>query len=73
MKCNQRLKDNCINIFVIWAQICVLVYTCNIMDTTFFHLEIITLYLWTFKFVNLFCYKLQIGMWNYFPMEKASF
>jgi hypothetical protein len=40
------------------------------MYKTFLQLETITLYIWTLKFVDIFCYKLQIWMWILFPIEK---
>ncbi len=70
MKCNQRLYDNCIKLFMVRTQISMIVYLCNVMYKTFFQLEMITLYIWTFKFVDIFCYKLQIWMWTFLPMEK---
>jgi hypothetical protein len=42
------------------TQISMVVYLCNVMYKTFLQLETITLYIWTLKFVDIFCYKLQI-------------
>jgi hypothetical protein len=39
----------------------VVVYMCNVIHKTFFQLELIRFYLWTFKFVN---------MLTLFPMRK---
>jgi hypothetical protein len=67
MKCNQMLYDNCIKLFMVRTQISMIVYSCNVMYKTFFHLEMITLYIWTFKFVDFFVINYKYECEFFFP------
>ncbi len=58
---------------MVWTQICVVVYMCNVMHKTFFQLKFkITLYLWTLKFNIYFVtnYKYKCGLC--FTWKKIS-
>jgi hypothetical protein len=43
MKFNKRLHDNCIEYFMVWTQICMVVYICSEMHKTFLQLLITNL------------------------------
>jgi hypothetical protein len=42
IKFNRRLRDNCIGNFMVWTQICMVVYICNEMNKINLHLELAT-------------------------------
>jgi len=41
MKFNIMLHDNWIEYFLVWTQICMIVYICNEMHRTFLQLELV--------------------------------
>ncbi len=54
MKCHQRLYDNCMESFMDWIEICVVIYICNLMHKTFMQLKNNYIqYIWTLKFAYL--------------------
>jgi hypothetical protein len=58
MKFNIMLHDNWIEYFMVWTQICMVIYICNEIYRTFLQLELVAWCFWTFKATNVSCKKL---------------
>ncbi len=59
MKFNRMLHDNWIEYFMVWTQICMVVYICSEMYKNNLQLESVASCFWTFKTIDVSCNKLR--------------